>query len=136
MRRSISLDPTAAAPRKALATSYYLIGDYARSTLECREAIKLSPNDSLLFTLLGSCYFQQGEYEQARDAHNEALRIDPNNLYARFNLALALQAMESPKALAAWEDYLKRSEGDPDQEANRVTAREFYNRLKEAETRP
>ena len=37
---------------------------------------------------------------------------------------------DSPRALAAWEEYLRLSEGKADQEAIRARALEYYDDLK------
>lgn len=132
LRRSVTLDPTVGETKKALAMAYYFAQDYPRSVETCRAAIALLPEDSLLYTLLGSAYFESKQWDEARQAQERALEIDPNNLYSRFNLALTLQAQGSPKAAEAWQDYLKRSEGDANQTANRARAQEY---LKELQSR-
>jgi tetratricopeptide (TPR) repeat protein len=94
------------------------------------EAVKRRPNDSILHTLLGSAHFESGQYEDAREAQEKALQVDPNNLYSRYNLALTLQALGSPKALQAWEEYLQKSDGVAEQATYRAKAVEYHEKLK------
>lgn len=130
LRRAVTLDPTDGSYRKALALAYYNVGDYESCIEQCKEAVELLPEDSILYTILGSAYFESRQYERAREAHEEAIAANPQNLYSRFNLALTLQAQGKPQALQAWEEYLRLSEGDAEQAANRVRALEYYEDLK------
>ena len=130
LKRAMTLDPTSGVYQKSLANAYYDSGDYKLAIETSLSGAKLLPNDSLLRTLLGAAYFEEKKFDEALAAHEDALKIDPNNLYSRFNLALTLQGQDSPRALAAWEEYLRLSEGKADQEAIRARALEYYDDLK------
>lgn len=130
LKKAVALDPTVGDYKKSLAMSYYFAKDYPKSIETCHSAISLMPKDSLLYTLLGSAHFESQQWAEAREAQEHALKIDPENLYSRFNLALTLQAQGSPDAVGAWEDYIKRSEGNEDQKSNRERAQEYLKELK------
>ncbi len=71
-----------------------------------------------------------GKYEQAITFYKRALAKDPTLWSAYFNLALAYEYTDDEKALAAWEEYLKRARGVPSQAEWLDAAREHRGRLK------
>lgn len=132
LEQAAVLDPTETEYAKSLALAYYKAGRYKDCIEASRKAAKLAPEDSIIQTILGSALFESGRFEEARNAHERSLELDPSNLYARFNLALTLQALGSPRALAAWGEFLELSKGVAAQAQNRERALQYYDDLKAA----
>lgn len=132
LEQAVVLDPTEIDYAKSLALTYYKAARYNDCIEASRKAAALAPEDSIVLTILGSALFETGRFEEARATHVRALDLDPSNLYSRFNLALTLQALGSPRALAAWSEYLELSEGVAAQADNRRRALQYYDDLKAA----
>ncbi len=77
-----------------------------------------------------SAAMDNADYDAAIALYEEALRKDEDLLEARYNLALAYEEVDRDEAIIAWEDYLKRSEGDPSQRQWREQAELHLRRLK------
>lgn len=132
LEQAVVLDPTEVDYAKALALAYYKTGRYKDCIEASRKAAELTPGDSIIHTILGSAFFESGRFEEARKAHTRSLELDSSNLYGRFNLALTLQALGSPRALAAWSEFLELSEDVGAQAQNRERALQYYDDLKAA----
>jgi len=77
----------------------------------------------------GDAAFAAGKYDKAVIFYDRALEKDPTLLPARFNRALAYENLDERKAVAAWDDYLRRAKGDPAQAEWVATAGEHRARL-------
>ena len=136
LEKASTLDPTIFDYKRNLAISYYYASQFDKCIETTLQAVKISSTDSFLFTLLGSAYHESQQYDKARDAHKESIRVDPNNLYALFNLALTLQAQNSPEALETWREYLRSSKDDQEQieSGNRENAQYNIDRLEKEDS--
>ncbi len=78
----------------------------------------------------GDAAMEARHYDQAIAFYKKAVAKDPTLLPAYYNLALAYENVDAAKAAAAWDDYIKRAEGDPAQTEWLATAREHRARLR------
>jgi tetratricopeptide (TPR) repeat protein len=93
-------------------------------------ARRKSPEDIAQQRLVwGDQALETRHYEQAIAFYKKAIKNNPILLPAYFNLALAYENVDPVKAVAAWDDYLRRSERDPTQAEWVATAREHRGRL-------
>ncbi len=101
----------------AIGVTDLLLGDTGHALESLRRAATAS-DDPRIHSDLAAALIVDAErsgnvaaYRQAAEAADEALKREPTSPEARFNRALALEALGSPEAAAAWRRYL---EGDPD----------------------
>lgn len=72
------------------------------------RAVKLAPNDPLILMNYGYTLYLLGAVEKAIDYYLKAIDLDPSSLIARYNLALAYEAIgEADKAHKVWGEILK-----------------------------
>jgi tetratricopeptide (TPR) repeat protein len=106
----------------------------------CRESLRFHPRHAVFHTILGAAYHVQEEYEAAEAELEIVLAMNPSDLYALYNRAIVLQAQGSPETVAAWEEYLRKSDGDAEHTAplpdrpgglsRRDIARAYYQQVK------
>jgi tetratricopeptide (TPR) repeat protein len=77
----------------------------------------------------GDQALENHNYEQAIAFYRTALEKDPTLVSAAFNLALAYEGVDRAKAVAAWDDYIRRAGRDPAQADWLATAREHRGML-------
>ncbi|MGA2723318.1 MAG: tetratricopeptide repeat protein [Bryobacteraceae bacterium] len=82
--------------------------DYARATLQFRNAIQLAPNDVEAHYELALAYLGQGAGQQAVGELNKAAALDPKHVPTQLKLAELMAASNSKETV---EDARKRVEG-------------------------
>ncbi|HSB70338.1 MAG TPA: tetratricopeptide repeat protein, partial [Candidatus Methylomirabilis sp.] len=60
------------------ATIYYLVGEYAKSLVDCEEVVRRNPVHFGVLSGFGLNYLQLGKPEQALDYFERALAVNPN----------------------------------------------------------
>ena len=113
VRRAAADSPTAER-LGALADAHLLTGDVDSALITLSRALAAEPSDPRLQSDLAAAYVARGQRQgQAADlaaaveTASAALAAEPGLLEARFNRALALQALHlRGQARRAWEDYL------------------------------
>jgi Flp pilus assembly protein TadD len=76
-------------------------GDFAEAMAECREAIRLKPDDAESHFTLGAILARQENWPGAIAEYRETLRLKPDFRMAHFGLATALLAQGEPRAALA-----------------------------------
>jgi len=125
-------EPEASADdRRALALAHLLLHNADRAIEQLEAVLESAPRDARLLSDLAAAHLVRADREDrpldrtvAIDLAARAVERDPDLLEARFNLALALEKLETagrtegepgraPRAVAAWRDYLIRDAGSP-----------------------
>ncbi|HVT46109.1 MAG TPA: tetratricopeptide repeat protein [Thermoanaerobaculia bacterium] len=84
-----------------------LLGRTGSAVAKLREASELASGDASIRSDLAAAHYAGGDYEASLQEADKALALDPDQGEARFNRALALEALgRRDEALAAWNDYL------------------------------
>lgn len=115
IREDVERDPTAD-NLHALGVAHLLLGEYDAAIRAFEDAIGQSPAPAQYHNDLAAAYLARwrqldrpDDLPRALEAVERALERDAQLLEARFNRALALEAMFlNDEARAAWEDYLSR----------------------------
>lgn len=68
------------------------MGNFDRTIIACKNALKRNPNDESAWTNLGSAYYNKKLYEKAIEALSKALEIIPHLDFAQKLLKLAKKA--------------------------------------------
>ncbi|HKW87467.1 MAG TPA: tetratricopeptide repeat protein [Candidatus Acidoferrales bacterium] len=115
LEKSVSLDPKQAPPLQALGMLRYREGDYAGASQILEQAVQLDPNAWRAEWMLASSYVHQEDYQKARVAAEKAIKAGKENAApVQLLLGEALAGVgEREKAIAAFEEYLKRYPKDP-----------------------
>lgn len=72
------------------------------------RAVKLAPNDPLILMNYGYTLYLLGAVEKAIDYYLKAIDLDPSSVIARYNLALAYEAIgKADKAREVWREILR-----------------------------
>jgi CHAT domain-containing protein len=125
-------DPQATADdRRALALAHLVLQDADGAIDQLERMLASAPEDARLLNDLAAAHVVRADREdrpldraKAIDLASRAVERDPTLLEARFNLALALEKLETagrregepgaaPRAVAAWRDYLTRDSTSP-----------------------
>ncbi len=105
-RRALAIDPEIADAHAALGAVFGYMFDYARAAEECRQAIRLEPENALGWDLLSWAltYQQPPDAPEAEKAARESIRLEPSFMPAYYHLgrALLLQG-RFQEAIAAFE---------------------------------
>jgi tetratricopeptide (TPR) repeat protein len=67
-------------------------GQLDASIAQCREALKIKPQDHMAHGVLGRCFAARGDYPAAIAEYRTAIAADPNDAKTHVNLATALAA--------------------------------------------
>ena len=77
---------------------------FDEAVAECREAIRLDPDDSVAYSFLGEILAEKGELAEALQTYGESLRLDPDDARILCWYADALNDLgRIDEAKAAWE---------------------------------
>jgi CHAT domain-containing protein len=103
----------------ALGTAQLIVGKTDEAVAALEEAVRLSPQDARLLSDLSAVYLERAktsgraeDLPKALEAASKAVELEPKLLEARFNRALAFDALHFVReARAAWEEYLKADGG-------------------------
>ncbi|MDF1514522.1 MAG: tetratricopeptide repeat protein [Anaerolineae bacterium] len=109
-------DPEVPEPYYNAANTYNRQGDITGTELQTEQALR-SPDPELqaqAWYNLGNAYFDGQGWEQAIEAYRSALRLNPQDEDAKYNLELALQAMQQQSEEQSEEQSEKQSEEQND----------------------
>jgi CHAT domain-containing protein len=115
IREDAAREPTAA-NLHALGVAYLVLGEADAAVRAFEDAIAEAPEHARYHSDLAAAYLARArqldypdDFPRAIDAAERALKADDALLEARFNRALALEALFlNDQARAAWDDYLSR----------------------------
>ncbi len=97
---------------------------YQEEVEDCKEALKINPNNPDAYNNLCSAYNYLQQWEKAIEAGNNALRLNPNYQLARNNLNFAkTQLAATGKILTSSEDIIGYIKSAP----NNFTDKDFVN---------
>ncbi len=82
-------------------------GLYHEAVAEYQKAITIDPRHLEAYLNLGELYEEKGLYKEAADSYERALLVDPRHPSALYGLAMALERLDSNRAIAAWERYIQ-----------------------------
>jgi CHAT domain-containing protein len=117
--------------RRALALAHLVLQNSDAAIEQLERLLEGSPGDARLLSDLAAAHLVRADREdraldraKAIDLASRAVERDANLLEARFNLALALEKLETagrregepgaaPRAVAAWRDYLAHDTSSP-----------------------
>ena len=93
--------------------TYFVLGHHDLAIEDCSEAIRLNPSFAAAYNNRGNAYRILGQQELAIRDYEEATRLDPNDEGACYNLASALEQIDTHKALRVWGRYLQIAKAFP-----------------------
>jgi 4-amino-4-deoxy-L-arabinose transferase-like glycosyltransferase len=99
------------------------------------DAVRADPSDPVSHLQLGKIHLRQGQPEAARSEFRKAIALEPGRAELRFDLASALQLVDSyPQALAQYDTMLQLAPDNPVARHNYAVCLYNLGRLDEART--
>lgn len=75
MRKALKWDPDFVQAKNALATAYFMKGDFTACEETCKELIKQEPGFAPAWNNLALAYFEQQQYAKAAEAADKAQEL-------------------------------------------------------------
>ncbi|MCP9471776.1 MAG: tetratricopeptide repeat protein [Nitrospira sp.] len=113
-----------------LGLSWAAKGQLEKAKTEMLQSLAIRPNVPEVLNNLGTVHIRLGEKVAALRAFERAVTLRPNYAVARYNLAEASEESNPRRALAEYQTFLALVEGNPEEEARAVRARERIKALK------
>jgi lipoprotein NlpI len=113
-----------------LGLSWAAKGQLEKAKTEMLQSLAIRPNVPEVLNNLGTVHIRLGEKVAALQAFERAVTLRPNYAVARYNLAEASEESNPRRALAEYQTFLALVEGNPEEEARAVRARERVKVLK------
>ncbi|MCP9449642.1 MAG: tetratricopeptide repeat protein [Nitrospira sp.] len=113
-----------------LGLSWAAKGQLEKAKTELLQSLAIRPNVPEVLNNLGTVHIRLGEKSAALRVFERAVTLRPNYAVARYNLAEASEESNPRRALAEYQTFLALVEGNPEEEARAVRARERIKALK------
>lgn len=133
LRRAVELQPAKASYRDELMVRLLECKEYTDCARHATQLTREGKTDGALSLLYGAAaHTYLGDYKSALAALDLLLSKDPANGFALYNRAYNLKAMNDPRAVDAFEVYLKTAGNDPAQAQWVLDAHNKLNELRKA----
>ncbi|MCP9450898.1 MAG: tetratricopeptide repeat protein [Nitrospira sp.] len=113
-----------------LGLSWAAKGQLEKAKTELLQSLAIRPNVPEVLNNLGTVHIRLGEKSAALRVFERAVTLRPNYAVARYNLAEASEESNPRRALAEYQTFLALVEGNPEEEARALRARERIKALK------
>ena len=135
--RAAELDPRDARAQNNRGNVLRQMGRHAEAENAYRRAVAIAPRYAEAWNGLGTVEVSQGRPAEAILDFERALELAPRYHEARLNLGIAYETMgDRPKALAAYQDFIREAGRDPGFSQQRAVARQLIARLSGAARAP
>ena len=135
--RAAELDPRDARAQNNRGNVLRQMGRHAEAEDAYRRAIAIAPRYAEAWNGLGTVEVSRGRPAEAIPDFERALELAPQYHEARLNLGIAYETTgDRPKALAAYQDFIREAGRDPGFSAQRAVARQLIARLSGAARAP
>ena len=131
------LDPRDARAQNNRGNVLRQMGRHAEAEDAYRQAVAIAPRYAEAWNGLGTVEVSRGRPAEAIPHFERALELAPQYHEARLNLGIAYETLgDRPKALAAYQDFIREAGRDPGFSAQRAVARQLIARLSGAARAP
>ena len=116
--------------------AFYLKGEFRKAMEAYQEALLQEMEDvtkAKIHYNLGNSHYRLGEFEKALKEYQESLRLNPDDTDAKFNLEMALRALQGERGLL--KEGPSEIQGGSKQEALDEEVRLILQRLEQTESR-
>jgi len=109
MEEALKRDPQNLQVIISLGNAYFDSNQERKAIDTYQKALMIDPKNADVRTDMGIMYRNIKEYDGAVREFRQAAKDNPTHVNSRFNLAIVLQndKKDIPRAIAAWEDFLK-----------------------------